>query len=505
MTAANRQVQRSPVLAFLLALIPGLGQIYAGRRGRGLAVLLFVPTLIALISWRLSVGGVGFVGPAAQAPSEEQVRAAVGMGAFLALILVLVYVWSLLDAVGSARNRPTSARGVVILGTMAFLIVGWDVTQIDVSKAIRDFSKLGIHLGELAWPWPAAFVKDIAQTQASVQIDVPCGPKPPEAPAEVPGSPYIEVTPLCGEMVGPRQLDGSRKPGTTLHVVGRGFRPNDLVQAWWEPPVSPEFRPRAGGDFVYTHADAQGSFTLDLEIPNFSLPGGSSDPSAVATSKLTLRQEREEGTLHPSDNLMRALNKIVETIFLGLMATFFGSIFAVPLSFLAARNLMSGNAVSLLVYNLVRGVFNIIRSIDPLIWAIIVVIWVGLGPFGGTLALSLHTIASNGKLFSEAIEGIEPGQIEAVQATGANWLQVIVYAIIPQVLPPFISFTIYRWDLNIRSSTIIGAVGGGGIGFLLIEWIRLSDYRSAGIAVWLIAIVVTVLDYASTEIRKQFV
>jgi phosphonate transport system permease protein len=135
----------------------------------------------------------------------------------------------------------------------------------------------------------------------------------------------------------------------------------------------------------------------------------------------------------------------------------------------------------------------------------IAVTWVGLGPFAGTLALTLHTIASNGKLYSESIESIEPGPIEAIQATGANWLQVIVYAIIPQIIPPFVSFTVYRWDVNIRSSTIIGAVGGGGIGLLLRQWINLADYSSAGIAVWLIALVVWVLDYTSSRIREEFV
>ncbi len=80
-------------------------------------------------------------------------------------------------------------------------------------------------------------------------------------------------------------------------------------------------------------------------------------------------------------------------------------------------------------------------------------------------------------MYSEAIESIEPGPIEAVQATGANWIQVVTYAVVPQVVPPFVSFTIYRWDINIRMLTIIGFVGGGGIGFLLAQWIRLLDYR----------------------------
>jgi phosphonate transport system permease protein len=133
------------------------------------------------------------------------------------------------------------------------------------------------------------------------------------------------------------------------------------------------------------------------------------------------------------------------------------------------------------------------------------VVWVGIGPFAGVLALTLHTIASLGKLYSEQVENISEGPIEAVTATGANRLQTIIYAVMPQIIPPYIAFTIYRWDINVRMSTVIGMVGGGGIGFLLIQWIRLLDYRAAGIAVWFIAITVAILDYTSAEIRKRFV
>jgi len=187
------------------------------------------------------------------------------------------------------------------------------------------------------------------------------------------------------------------------------------------------------------------------------------------------------------------------------MATLFGIVLALPVSFLAARNLMSGSTFSLAIYYITRTILNIIRSIEPLIWAIIAVIVVGLGPFAGILALTLHSLASLAKLYSEAIESIDPGPIEAIQATGANWLQTVMYAVVPQIIPPFVSFTIYRWDINIRMSTIIGFVGGGGIGFLLAQWIRLLDYSAAGIAVWFIAITVAILDYVSAEIRNRFV
>jgi phosphonate ABC transporter permease subunit PhnE len=162
-------------------------------------------------------------------------------------------------------------------------------------------------------------------------------------------------------------------------------------------------------------------------------------------------------------------------------------------------------SIGMVIYSITRTIMNIVRSIEPLIWAIIGTIWVGLGPFAGTIALTLHTIAALGKLYSESIESIDPGPIEALQATGANRLQTIVYAVVPQILPPFISFTIYRWDINVRMSTIIGAVGGGGIGFILIQWIRQFQYDAAGIAVWLITITVATLDYVSSNIRERYV
>jgi len=166
---------------------------------------------------------------------------------------------------------------------------------------------------------------------------------------------------------------------------------------------------------------------------------------------------------------------------------------------------MSGSWFSVGVYYVVRGILNIVRSIEPLIWVIIATQWVGLGPFAGIIALTVHTIAALGKLYSEAIESIDPGPIEAIQATGATGLQTIMFAVVPQMIPPFVSFSIYRWDINVRMSTVIGMVGGGGIGFLLVQYIRLLNFRAAGIAVWFIAITVAILDYVSAEIRERFV
>ncbi|GEM_PF-178982 len=155
------------------------------------------------------------------------------------------------------------------------------------------------------------------------------------------------------------------------------------------------------------------------------------------------------------------------------------------------------------LYNLSRTALNTVRSIEPLIMGLVFVVWVGIGPFAGVLALTLHSIAALGKLYSEQVENIDPGPLEAIQSTGASWLQTVIYAVIPQIIPPYIAFTMYRWDINVRMSTIIGFVGGGGIGLLLQQQINLLRYRDAGVAVLAIALVVSLLDYTSAYVREK--
>jgi phosphonate ABC transporter permease subunit PhnE len=159
----------------------------------------------------------------------------------------------------------------------------------------------------------------------------------------------------------------------------------------------------------------------------------------------------------------------------------------------------------LIVYYMARLIFNGLRSIESLVMAIVFVVWVGVGPFAGVLALSLHTIASQAKLFSEQVESILPGPIEAIKATGADRLQTIIYAVMPQIIPPYISFTMYRWDINVRMSTIIGLAGGGGIGFLLLQNANLLNYRAASVQMLAIVIVVSIMDYLSSYMREKVV
>jgi phosphonate ABC transporter permease subunit PhnE len=162
-------------------------------------------------------------------------------------------------------------------------------------------------------------------------------------------------------------------------------------------------------------------------------------------------------------------------------------------------------STGMVIYYITRTFLNGLRSIEALVMAIVFVIAVGIGPFAGMMALGLHTIVSLAKLYSEQVESIMAGPLEAIQATGANRLQTIIYAVIPQIVPPYISYTMYRWDINVRMSTIIGFVGGGGIGFLLQQNINLLNYRAASAQMFAIAIVVASMDYLSSVMREKVI
>ena len=194
---------------------------------------------------------------------------------------------------------------------------------------------------------------------------------------------------------------------------------------------------------------------------------------------------------------------MIETIAMGLMATIFSTILAVPVSFLAAHNIMSRVPGGTAIYYVTRTILNIVRAIDTIIWGLIVIVWVGLGSFAGVMALTIHGIAALGKLFSEEIEHIDPGPVEAVTATGANLIQTIRYAVIPQIIPSFLSYSLLRWDINMRSATVIGFVAGGGIGFFVIETVRMGGYQQYATALWAVAVVIILVDYVSERWRSS--
>lgn len=193
----------------------------------------------------------------------------------------------------------------------------------------------------------------------------------------------------------------------------------------------------------------------------------------------------------------------IETLYMAFIATTFAIPFAFILSFFAAKNIMKKSTSSRILYNFSRFLLNSTRSIEPLVWAIIFSVWVGIGPFSGMLALCLHSIASLAKLYSEQIENINDGPVEAITSTGAHPIQVIWYGVVPQVLLPFLSFTIYRWDINVRMATVIGLVGGGGIGTMLMQYQGTARWNEVGLLVIIIGIIVWMMDWASSKIREK--
>ncbi|MBW6514764.1 MAG: phosphonate ABC transporter, permease protein PhnE [Candidatus Syntrophosphaera sp.] len=213
-----------------------------------------------------------------------------------------------------------------------------------------------------------------------------------------------------------------------------------------------------------------------------------------------------KGIFNPNlKQLTPMLAALMETIYLALLATVFAIPFAFLLSFFAAKNLMYSTLPGRIAYVAIRTISTLFRSIEAIVWAIIFCVWVGIGPFAGMLALWIHSIAALIKLYSEQIENVDPGPLEAIRATGASTLQVWRYAVTPQILAPYLAFTIYRWDINVRMATIVGFVGGGGIGLALNQQQQMLAWRNVGLIMWLIAIVVWVMDMFSGYIREKLV
>ncbi|MDR3429970.1 MULTISPECIES: phosphonate ABC transporter, permease protein PhnE [Silvimonas] len=196
--------------------------------------------------------------------------------------------------------------------------------------------------------------------------------------------------------------------------------------------------------------------------------------------------------------LPRLIGPALETFQIALWGTVFGVIFAVPLSLLAARNLH----MPWLLYQGARQLFNLIRSINELILALIFVSAVGLGPFPGVLALALHGVGMLGKFFAESIEEIDQGPIEALEATGARPLQVIVFGVIPQVITAWIAVILYRFEVNLRSATVLGMVGAGGLGFELLSSLKLFKYPQSATCIIVIAVMVIAADAISSRLRR---
>ena len=192
---------------------------------------------------------------------------------------------------------------------------------------------------------------------------------------------------------------------------------------------------------------------------------------------------------------------LLNTLLMAFLSTLLGTIIGGALSFVAAQNLAKNYAT----YWVTRRVLEIARTVPDIVWALIFVITFGVGPMAGVLAIMLHTIGAQGKLFAEVNENISHHPIEGVRASGGNWFQEIRFAVLPQVLPNFMSYTFWRFELNVRSATIVGFVGAGGIGHDLFIAIQLLEFPDAGAILLILVSTIMLIDIASEKLRHYLV
>src|SRR5450759_314327 len=458
--------KRSPLIAGLLStLVPGLGQGFVRRVYRGVAILLATLVVTGMVAW--------YGHPA-------WYFAPVGM-----------WLWNIWDAASLAGGQPRTILIPVIFGLAAAYGIGWQVVGVNFAAASLDralaVARPMIH------PDLIERASDKNSMWTPVYVPCPLTGSSQVAQREHEGM-VASATPNCGG------------PTDELTLSVSGMWPDTDTQIWWNTAIGDTnlLGGVNGSSMLVVRTDANGTLTTTIHVP-LNILMAQPDKTLTLEHQIFFDQYHYTGGYRISYNGGYAIKGMLETVTMALMATLLGIILAIPISFLAARNLMSGNPITFAIYVIVRTILNIVRSIEAISLAIIFVVITGLGPFAGVLALAFHSVAALAKLYSEVIEGIDPGPIEAIRATGANWVQVVRYGVIPQIIPPFTSFTIYRWDINVRSATVIGMVGGGGIGLYLIQWIQNNQLRAVSAAFIAIAVVVILLDFLSAKVRERLV
>ena len=186
------------------------------------------------------------------------------------------------------------------------------------------------------------------------------------------------------------------------------------------------------------------------------------------------------------------------TIQIALWGTVIAVVLAIPFGLLAARNIAPPWVVQP-----VRRLMDVLRSVNELVMGTIFLVAVGLGPFAGVMALALHTTGVLAKLFSEAVEAIDPQPVEGIRATGASPVEEVVWGVLPQVAPLWVSYALYRFESNARSATVLGLIGAGGIGQVLFESINGFAYRDTAAIALIIVVAVSLIDLLSQGIRKR--
>jgi len=258
-----------------------------------------------------------------------------------------------------------------------------------------------------------------------------------------------------------------------------------LVLAWsWHASRPTEINRVSG---IFDALGAMGDLMGRMVPPTFELASGTKSVISVFGNDLTI-------------GWPVVITAVIETIQMAIIGTVAAVIMSIPLSLLAARNISPHP----LVYQTIRFILNFLRSIPELVYALLFVAAVGLGPFTGVLALAFSSVGSLTRLYAEAIEQVDPQQMNALRATGANGLQTFIYSVVPQALPLLISYSIVYFESNVRHATILGYVGAGGVGYLLFEYMGTSAYKKLfGTAVVLV-IAVTIIDRFSSYLRQRF-
>jgi phosphonate transport system permease protein len=201
-----------------------------------------------------------------------------------------------------------------------------------------------------------------------------------------------------------------------------------------------------------------------------------------------------------SDAVGRALPKVMESVFIAWIGTMIGAVFSFPLAFLAAKNVTHAS-----VNTFVRQILNAIRAVPELLVAMILIPITGLGAWTGTLALGLHSIGTLGKLSSEVIEGIDEGPVEAVASAGGGPIARMRFAVVPQVMPNIVAYWLYRFEINIRASAVLGVVGAGGIGSEIFNQLQFRNFDRVGTVLFLTVVTVLAVDTVSARIRRRII
>ena len=269
---------------------------------------------------------------------------------------------------------------------------------------------------------------------------------------------------------------------------GAKLRPGELVQGI--PQIGQTLARMLPPDFAKITQAKHYFFPENLSWRELLLPVSLSEPDARA------KQRWWDNTFPQT-----VLGATLETIQMALAGTFLALLVAFPLGFLAARN----TTPHPLVYQSVRLVLNLVRTIPDLALGLLFVAAVGLGAFAGTIALAIHTATVLGKLLSESVENIDEGVVEAIRATGAGYSQILSFAVLPQILPDLISFSLYRFETNIRAASVLGLIGAGGIGYLMNTSFRTFQYQEAAAIVLVLIALVMLVDYLSSRLRNLVV